>query len=799
MTKLYFILLLVFGYTVAFSQNAGSIRGTIIEKKGPVEFANIVVYSAKDSLKVVKIFSTDSTGQFYFEGLIPNNYLLKIKMIGYLPLRLAFQIDSTNKNIDLQKLELKTDGKLLSAVEITTHKDLIKKTPQGFIINAADNLTQSGGTATDLLKNTPTVVVDADGGITLRGKSPLILINGRNSSIGSTDKIPASSIESIEIINNPSAQYDADAEGGIINIKLKKNSGKGTNGSAVIGAGYGAKGRVNSSFNINHHTSKWNVGLTYDNRYADRTRHLESNRTNFDLPNQYYLIQKRNDDRLELTHNLKLNLDFSPNKKNSFGLEVLGNIDGQNNDESLNTLINTQTDSFASKNLRRSIEIGREKVAEIALNYDRKFNDPRKYLKVNLSSSFNQDNEKTDITTQSLSENNSDIGSAYLQRTYNYQNSNVSNLKLDFAQPISKRGTLETGYKGISRYTNADFQSQYFVNNTYVANPLTSNIFNFQEQVHAAYLQYRGFTGNEDSAKWRYDIGIRGEEVLNHGKGVNNNIDVRRQYFNYFPSANLAYYLNSNDFLKLSIGRRINRPGLGALNPFVDITDSLNPHSGNPYLKPELINSAEIGYNKEMKKISFSASLFYRYATNIIRQYVFLDNNGVALSKPMNFGNATTYGLEAIASVFPAKFWSMNVSASCYQQNIDGTNINPEISNNVFSWYGKLINNFTLWKGGKLQVIANYNSPIGSPQGQKIAIYFADFGFQQQLFKGKARLGLVLTDAFNTQRNGYTSKASNFSNYRYSKLDTRAILMTFAYSFGTSFKEDLMENKYSNE
>lgn len=798
--SLFFIIL----FTLVFSsenwaQTTGVIQGIVVENNIPVEFANAVIYSAKDTSKVVIVSTTDSLGKFSLNDLILDNYILKIQIIGYQPFRMNLQLDSVNTNIDLKNVQITTDSKMLDGVEVVSHKDLIKKTTQGFIINAKDNITQAGGTATDLLKNTPTVVVDAEGGITIRGKTPLILINGRNSKLASTDRIPASSIESIEIINNPSAQYDADAEGGIINIKLKKNAEKGTNGSVGLGGGYGAHGRVNGSFILNHASNKWNIGLAYDNRFAGRTRKIQANRTSFDLPSEYYLIQNRFDNRLEQTQNLKFNVDYSPNDKNSFSFEAIGNLNGQDNDETLTSMFRTQSDSFNTKNSRESIEIAREKVAEFALNYNHNFKDSRRTLSANISTSFDFDTENTDITTQSLYEDNTILGNPFLQRTYNYQNSNVSNFKIDYAHPITKRGILETGYKGITRFTDADFQNQSYISNEYVKNASASNIFNFQEQIHAAYVQYRSSIGKIDSAKWKYDIGLRAEQVYNQGKGVSNNVFVKRDYFNLYPTANIAYYINQSDFLKLSFSRRINRPDLEDLNPFVDITDSLSQHGGNPYLKPELVNSVEFGYNKEWKKASLSSNLFYRYATNIIRPYIFLKDNGVALTTPMNFGNATTYGFEGIVSVFPTKFWSTNVSASFYQQNIDGSNVNPDLANNVFSWYGKMINNFSLWKGSKLQIIANYNSPIGTPQGQKVAIYYADLGFQQKILKGKGGLGVVVTDVFNTQANGYTAYASNFSYNRKFKIDTRAVLVTFAYSFGTKFKEEMIENKFSND
>ncbi|MGZ3861990.1 MAG: TonB-dependent receptor domain-containing protein [Bacteroidia bacterium] len=779
------------------AQESGVISGTVDDKKNGLEFVNVILYSKADTLKAFKLTVTDSAGKFELKDVPYGDYLLRSQLLGYLQQTQDVKVNSALT--DLGNIQFVADGKLLDELVVSTHKDMIKKTTQGFVMEAKDNLVQSGGTATDLLRNMPTVVVDADGNITVRGKSPMILINGRNSILSATDRIPASSVESIEIINNPSAQYDADADGGIISIKLKKSTGKGTNGSAVIGGGYGAHPRANSAFMLNHSSGKWNLGFGYDNRFAGRTRKAEANRTDYNFPDAYYLIQNRHDYRLEQTQNLKFNIDFNPDEKNSFGFELIGNMQGEDNDETLVSLLKTQTDSFNSKNTRESIEIVREKAAEAAFTYNRKFDDKRKKLAVNLSSSSNFDTENTNITTQSLNEDNSNFGTAYLQRTHNYQTSNVSNFRIDFAQPVGKHAIFETGYKGITRYTDADFQSGYVSNDVFYANTAISNVFHFREQVHAAYIQYRSYIGNPDSAKVKYDVGLRAEQVYNHGYVDSKSLSFYRDYFNLFPTANIAYYLNANDFFKLSFSRRINRPGLGQLNPFIDITDSLNQHGGNPNLKPELINSLEGGFNKEWKRISLSSNLFYRYATNIIRPYISLQPNNVALTVPTNFGNSTTFGFEAIASLFPVKWWSANASFSVFQQLIDGSNVSADLANNVLSYYGKLINNFTMWKGSKLQIIGNYNSPIATPQGTRVAVYNVDLGFQQKIIRGKGALGLVITDVFNTQMSGLNAYASDFTYTRRFKVDTRAVLVTFAYTFGTKFKEELLENKFSND
>jgi outer membrane receptor protein involved in Fe transport len=260
------------------------------------------------------------------------------------------------------------------------------------------------------------------------------------------------------------------------------------------------------------------------------------------------------------------------------------------------------------------------------------------------------------------------------------------------------------------------------------------------------------------------------------------------------------YYINPQTYWKLSYGKRINRPGLGQLNPFTDVTDALNPHSGNPNLKPEITHNLELGFNKEWNNFSLSSNLFYRYALNTIRQFAQLQPNGANLTLPINIGNATTFGIENIATVKPAKFYDFNASLSLFQLHINGANAAGDAVRNAFGWYGKLINNFTPWQGGRLQLIGSYNSALATPQGKRIGQYYADLGFQQKIHKkGNARLGITIVDLFNTLKSGYENNTIQFSNTRRSKADTRAIMITFGYSFKSAFKEKIMDNQFSKE
>jgi outer membrane receptor protein involved in Fe transport len=791
MKKILFLLLFC-GFH-AFSQSA--IQARIVDKSAPVEFVNVLLYSASDSVKILKYATTDSAGAFKLAGLGSGKYVLKTQMIGFISAKIQVSLAEA-QSLQLSDISLVTDSKMLAAVEVISQKELVQKTTQGFIVKAKDNLTQAGGSATDLLKSVPTVVVDAEGAITVRGKGPLILINGRTSGISSTDLIPASSVESVEIINNPSAQYDADSEGGIINITLKKAAKSGTNVTASVGGGFGAKGRGSAAFSLNRSAGKWNVGLSYDMRYSERTRKANTTRTSFDQPLNYLLLQNRLDNRTESTQNLKFNVDYAASGKDIFNFEVLTNLEGQDNDEVLGSKFSTQLGAFNSRNTRESIELEKGLAAEFAGTYKHIFADKKEKLVINASTSIGRDNQDTDISTVALSESGSAYGSTFLQRTYSYAKPQTTNFKLDYAKPISATTVLETGYKGIYRANNIDFQNQTFKSGSYVKNPALSNIFDFKEQIHAAYIQLK----SEPRATFKYDLGLRAEKVMNEGSSISNSsISFQRDYFNVFPTANLAYFLNKSDFLKFSYSRRINRPGLGQLNPMIDITDSLNQHGGNPYLKPELVNAFEVGYNKEGDGWSLSSSAFYRLSNNIIRPFIDLKPNGVALTTPQNFGNATTYGVEEIMDWFPAKFWSVNTSVSIFDQKIDGSYVSSDVANEVVSWYGKMIHNFSLSKQTKLQLIGAYNSPTAMPQGTRMAVYNIDLGFQTKILKGKGGLGIVLSDIFNMQSSGNIASASNFSLERTFKVDTRAVFITFAYSFANVFKESLLDNLFSND
>jgi hypothetical protein len=431
-------------------------------------------------------------------------------------------------------------------------------------------------------------------------------------------------------------------------------------------------------------------------------------------------------------------------------------------------------------------------------NYEHRFRKEGMKLDVMLSNSYDAGLVNTGITTNSLDETGVHFGDPFLQQSHNHEEGHITTLRVDQAIPLGPRTTLEFGYKGLFRSLYSDYQNLYEQGGVFIPDTRASNIFTYSDRIHALYGLVKGYTGEKSSPKIRYEAGLRVEQTSYQGKS-SGAADFKKDYFNAFPNILFAYSTGKDAFVKFNYGRRINRPNLSDLNPFLDITDSLNPHSGNPYLIPEIVNALELGYSKDWSRFQLTANLFYRKGQHTIMNYVFVDSAGHALSKPVNIGTSETYGLETILGGQFGSIWQFNASLSMYQQNLTGNVDGKVISSDAFTWYAKTTQNFSLWKGGRIQLMGNYQAPLAVTQGKRIAVYFMDMGFQQRILNNKGRIGVSITDVFSSKRNGNNLYTADFTSWRRIWVDSRAVVVTFGYTFGTKFKENLMENKYSND
>ncbi len=769
------------------------ITGELKDRAGkPVAFANLVLGKEGDSLKVIKGSTSDSSGLFELTVGTSGRYWIRIHAIGYQLLQVPLTLEAGRDHYITNQV-LEYESKTLQAVTVSATKSLVRKTANGFIVNADATLSQQGGTAVDLLRNTPTVFVDGEGAISLRGRAPLILINGRNSRFDNLAALPANSIERIEVITSPGASYDAEAENGIINIILKKGKTDGLNGAFSIANGWGASWRLNNSALLNFKKKQWNLGIGYDNRLAKRTRKAEAERVNYSLPDQYLITQNRNDNRNEGVHNFRASLDYSGNTY-TLGAEFLGSLENETNLETLFSDIKNKSQVFQSGNSRFSDERRKGRNGELALKAERKLRHPGEQLSLNFSTSFGKSTEQTGITTQAYAADNSPSGTPFLQQTRFTDNNTINSFRLDYTRKLAK-GEFGAGYKGLQRNFRNSFVQEDEVNAVYVPIPGRTGTLDFREWVHALYAQYK----QKINPKWEYELGVRAEQTSNSGSLKTLAAPFSNEYGNLFQTLNIGFALSEKGSVRFTYGKRINRPSLGQLNPFTDITDSLTQRSGNPGLKPEISHVTDLGYTRSFTKGNLLTKLYYRYSRNSILPYTVLRPDGVLFTKPLNAGTTQTLGWETVLSLEPARFWKTNWSFSVFRQEINAGNIQSGTGNTLVSWNTKWINDILFSSRTKCQLIGVYNAPTATIQGQRIAVYNVDFAFQQKIGKERSRLGLIITDIFNTQQNGFKWNTPDFRFTRTFKVDSRAVLLTFAYTFGTTFKEKLMENIFTND
>lgn len=775
------------------------ISGKVTDGKNPIELANIAAYELPDTLHPAAFVSSNQNGFFQLRvDKIP--VLIVAQLVGYAPTTIRIE-KAKEDSIFIGVLLLKSLNRELDGFTVSGRKKMIIKTPDGLVVRADESITQAAGTVSDLLAATPTVLVDAEGAITVRGKSPLVLINGRNSVLGSSglNRIPASSVDRIEITTMPSAKNDAEGEGGIINIILKKNAKHGTAGAVSVSGGMGAGGRFSSSLLLNKSAKEWDLGIGYDNRYAIRTRTVTAERENYASPKERFILQNRDDDRTEQTHNLRLEAVRKFKNNGSLSFEGLYEYDRERNYETLHTLIKNSSNNFMEGNIRISDENPMENVAEFAATYAREYEQEGRKMLAGVTHSYENGNEQTSINTTSTDAGGKPTGVPFLQRTSNKEITNITNLRFDYAFAIKPNLVFELGYKGVFRRLNSDYKSGPVTGDNWVSDPDASNQFDFSEQINAVYGQLKHTLNEPVRGAISWDAGLRLEQTTNNGQNETGSTRFDNSYLNAFPTGSFTTYLSKDHWLRLSYARRINRPGLGSLNPFVDITDSLNPHSGNPYLKTELVHSIDLGYNHSWEMGSAGVNTYYRSGTNTILPYTSIDTNGVALRRPENFGQSVTAGVEFLGNLKTGKTLNFTGSFSIYHQAITGEKETVTISSEQWTWYAKLMANLSLWAGSKWQWLFNYQAPTALPQGTQMAQYNVDMGFSQTCLRGKGRLGFSITDIFNTRQSGTNLSTPDFYAKRISKADTRAALLTFGYTFGSSFKEKVMKNQFNLE
>ncbi len=782
----------------------GTIKGVVFDSLTAegIPFASVAVISARDSTVVAGVM-TDENGRFTVEIPRPGGFRVSIQFIGYEDRNLGpFRLTPKDgMDLDLGRIPLRSSAELLKDVVVEAEEKVLINHIDRKVFLADKLAVATGGTSVDLLSAVPSVDVDADGGITLRGTGNVnILIDGKPSSItgGSRqailEQIPASSVERIEIITNPSAKYDPDGVSGIINIVLKKNRQQGLNGS--VSAGLGTREKYNGSLQLGYRQGAWNFFVNANTRWENFFSKNNSYRENYLLDGGLLNIFSQNSDNTSLNRSnlFKAGMEFSPNKKTTFALNGTAGLTNRNGDELLNTFFFDNGGRPTVFSTRDGLSGSLNQNYEVNGYFRREFDQSMHYLTLDVTHGYSPSQSDRHFSQYGYTGDLVPTGIFNWQNTTDKQSFNLTTLQADYAKPFGQVANLETGLKTIIRQIDQDFYSESFnaPSSVFLPDVRLNNRFVYDETILSGYANYGRSFG-----KFGVQVGLRLEQALTESNLITTSERFVNNYFSYFPSVFLKFEPTEDQVLQLGYSRRINRPGMEQLNPFTDYSDTLNLFRGNPFALPEYINSLDLSWSSSWKKFTFQPSLYFRVTEDMLTRYVTIDTaTRVNTVTFLNLNRSRTVGLDMAITGNPFPWWSFTWSASNFYETIDAGNVAVGLSSARYTWSTKLNTSFNYKRIVDLQLSGSYRSPMVRPQGQMLAMYFMDVALTWRFWKGMGSLTLRVSDVFDTREFNIEVQDPLFSRDMFRKRESRIGYLTFQYRFG---KNDQKRNNRRKE
>ncbi len=770
-----------------------SFTGIVLDSSNatPVGYASVSVLRAEgDSL--VSGGLTNEKGNFEIQNLRPGRYMLEVSFIGFRKKRIGpLLLDAQEPQKNLGRISLSPTDYQLADVEITDRQDLMLNNIDRKTYNVEKSIVSEGGAATDILRTLPSVEVDIDGNLSLRGSGNVtVLIDGKPSALTGAGRsailqqIPASSIKSIEVITNPSARYDPDGMSGIINIITKKNKSAGLNGNLTLGVGNNQK--YNSSLSLGYRTKKFNAYGTYSFRLEDRWgRGYSDSDTPADTASPILIIDNIGT-RQSLDNMARLGIDFYLAERTTLGLS--GGWAGQQEDSYDISFFTEKNAAFVPVGVYLRPNTGIEAMANFdgEINLQQKFKQQRRSLDLRLAYSQGLNTEDNLFRTHYFLDplSGSSIPDA-LQRNIQSDGIGLGTAQIDYVHPINDKNQFDAGAKATSRDIRNEFYSESLQNNSTELLPdtLLNNDFLYQERILAAY----GIWGHSFSPKFASQVGLRAEQAFTRSELLTTQDTFTNNYFKIFPNAYLSYKATTSSEFRLSYSRRINRPTTDQLNPFTDFSNPKRLRVGNPELLPETIDAFELSYSKKFEKGSLSGTGYFRYITNGHTRY-FTPTSPTSDSLIITFLNlldGQSYGLELIAQLKPTKWMDLMASANLFRTVTDASNLEADLTVSNFGLSSNLNATVYFSKNTNLQLTANYSTPRFGPQGYFAALFSSDIAFKQNILKGKGSVNFRVSDVFNTRRFLIITDTELVTGENRRKRESRIAYLTFSYRFGT--------------
>jgi hypothetical protein len=801
-------------YSVSFAQsNQFTISGKVIDDDlaVPLEYSTISITSVNDP-NYLNGGVTDINGNFAIE--VPSGtYNIKIEFISFESK--TFSKRKVDSNLDLGTIQLGFSSANLDEVVVIAETTQVEVHLDKKIYNIGKDLTTAGATINDVLNNVPSVSVDLDGSISLRGNENVkILINGKPSAMagfGSTNvlgQLPADAIERVEVITSPSARYDAEGTAGILNIILRKEKTLGFNGSLTTNIG--SPENYGITANVNLRSDKFNLfnttGFNYSNAPGNAFFDARYFNGTFDR-----VVEDRKYDRLRRGFNTNLGLEYYITDMSSFTASVFYRL-GNNNDVTKNNTNRFIANELAVQTLRQEFESEDDNSYQFALNYINKFDEKGHKLTADFQYENDKEEQPSFITEDILFKDPSqDIGFLADEETNSIEKQNEFLVQVDYVRPIGEDSQFEAGYRGnfkneVTDYTlrQQDPESlQLLVNDT------LTNVFDYTENVNAVYTQYGTKFGD-----FSFLLGLRLENTQLKGKidseltdaeitqsfGIPIDTYFDNNYLGLFPTVNLIYEIAETENITLGYNRRINRPRGRYINPFPSRSSRTNVFQGNPNLAPAYSSAFDLGYLKRWKKVTLTSSIYYQYETDAFERVLqgtgeLVDGIEIIRTIPINLGTNERIGAEAGILYNPAKYLRLNGSFNFFQFNTKGEFNGKDYGAKNTSWFARFSSKVTLPAKIEWQTNANYRGPSENSQTKSDGIFSLDLAFSKEIFNENATLSFNVRDLLNSRKRNSFTQTESFTQESEFQWRQRQITLSLTYRFNQQKKEQERRNQ----
>jgi outer membrane receptor protein involved in Fe transport len=779
------------------SAAAGAITGHVIDSatRTPITGANVDVRVAGAPASPASTASiaramTVTDGSFRIEGLSPGRYTVRVRALGYTPRPLP-PVEVSSSGVDVGAVTLLAAAVQLQSLQVTGQRQEVQLAPDRNTYIVRDMPTTRGGTALDVLRNVPSVDVDIDNIVSLRGNSGVIVqINGRPSPLKPAQlgsflaQLPADIVDKVEIVTNPSARDDPEGVAGIINIVLKEKPEAGKSGGLTLGGG--TTGQVTAGGNAGYEQGPLSFYGSYGFMRDDRPRKEAVFRQNlFDNP-MTFLDEAATRTQIPLIHTLTGSLDYAPTASDAFTLESV-----------YSTRVEYETYSVLYRNLNATRDptglgdrftrgTNHEFSFESALSWKHAFADNGHKLSSELRVTRDGEGGPTSSIARTIDLSGTSADTTARERQTPWEHPNEYSLKADYVRPFSNGIRLETGYKGSLLDFHTTLNTQIFdaAQSAYVPDPTRISDFTYRQLVNAGY----GMLG-ADLGKFQLQGGARVERATTRFDARNGAPVYDNAYNSFFPSGLVAYHIDDEHQLKLSYSTRIRRPDADLLDPTPHLLDPLNISRGNPYLKPEYIRALEFGIQRSTDRMTVQVTPFYRHTLDAIRTIRSIDTTGVSTRTFANVATSNAYGTDVTVAISGGKL-SGFIGGSGFRQVSDAANLSPGFSARTFGWTARTNVTFRVSPTVDVQSLVSYQAPMIVEQGRNAARTRFSIAARQKLMNDQMSLTFRLVDPFNTSLERSTTVDPAFYQVSDRRRLMRGLVVTANWIFGKSKKED---------